>query len=125
MINRIKWNNEGLITAVAQEKDSKDILMLAWMNKESLIKTIATKQAVYWSRSRNKLWHKGEDSGCFQYVHSIHLDCDMDAIVLTITQKNNIACHTGRRSCFFYSLNLGEDNLEWYVNQEIKINLAK
>jgi phosphoribosyl-AMP cyclohydrolase len=121
MIDKIKWNSEGLITAIAQEKNSKDILMLAWMNERSLLQTISSGQAVYWSRSRKKLWHKGEESGHFQYVHSLHLDCDMDAIILSVTQQDGVACHTGRHSCFFYSLDLNNKNSDWYINQQVKL----
>ncbi|MFM2343862.1 MAG: hypothetical protein RLZZ210_470 [Pseudomonadota bacterium] len=121
-LEKIKWNNDGLITVIAQEKNSKDILMLAWMNQESLLQTISKGQAVYWSRSRQKLWHKGEESGHFQHVHDISLDCDGDAILLTITQQCGIACHTGRHSCFFYSLEKDEhnqNNLVWKIESVI------
>ncbi len=119
-LSKINWNKDGLVTVIAQEKDTKDILMLAWMNAEALTKTIELGQAVYWSRSRQKLWHKGEESGHFQYIHNIKLDCDGDAVLITITQKCGIACHTGRHSCFFYTLEKNEqgENL-WAINQDI------
>ncbi len=103
-LKKIKWDKFGLIPAIAQEINSKNILMLAWMNKEALIKTIYTKNAVYWSRSRKKIWIKGEKSGHFQKVHEIILDCDKDSILLKITQKKKTACHTGNYSCFFIRL---------------------
>jgi phosphoribosyl-AMP cyclohydrolase len=114
-INQIKWNKDGLVTVITQELKTKDILMLAWMNKEALLKTLSIQQAVYWSRSRQKLWHKGEESGHFQYVHDIRLDCDGDSLLLTVTQLEGIACHTGRHSCFFYQLH-GLENLEQSPN---------
>ena len=119
-LQQIKWNTDGLITVIAQEKNSKDILMLAWMNEEALLKTIQIGQAVYWSRSRQKLWHKGEESGHYQQIHSINLDCDGDAILITVTQECGIACHTGRHSCFFYTLEKNKDNeMIWKINQDI------
>jgi phosphoribosyl-AMP cyclohydrolase len=118
-LDKIKWNADGLITVITQEYMTKDILMLAWMNKEALEQTVSKKQAVYWSRSRQKLWHKGEESGHFQYVHSVHLDCDGDALLLLVTQEDRIACHTGRHSCFFYALSEDKDNISWEINAPI------
>ncbi len=118
-INQIKWNADGLITVIAQEIQTKDILMLAWMNKEALLETIRIKQAVYWSRSRQKLWHKGAESGHFQYVHSMRLDCDGDALLLNVTQEAGIACHTGRHSCFFYELYGLQNTQQNKTNQHI------
>lgn len=103
-LEQIKWDAQGLVPAIAQEAASGDVLMLAWMNRESLQKTAETGQAVYFSRSRGKLWHKGEESGHFQLVHEIRTDCDSDVILLKVTQcghEPSIACHTGRHSCFF------------------------
>ena len=103
-LDHIKWDREGLVPAIAQEKGSNDVLMMAWMNREALALTVQKGQAVYWSRSRQRLWHKGEESGHFQTVHSIRLDCDADVVLLQVTQQGHepgIACHTGRHSCFF------------------------
>ena len=100
-LDAVAWNADGLVPAVAQDAASGEVLMLAWMNRESLARTVATGEAVYWSRSRARLWHKGETSGHFQKVVEIRLDCDADAIVLRVEQVGGIACHTGRRRCFF------------------------
>jgi phosphoribosyl-AMP cyclohydrolase len=100
----IKWNDQGLLPVIAQDAHSNDILMMAWMNKQALEQTIATLQAVYWSRSRQKLWCKGETSGHIQKIKSIHLDCDGDTLLLKVTQVGGIACHTGRANCFFRTL---------------------
>lgn len=111
-LDTIKWDAQGLIPAIAQEQGSNDVLMLAWMNREALQKTAELGRAVYFSRSRNKLWFKGEQSGHVQTVHEIRIDCDQDVILLKVTQRGAeaatagapaqlIACHTGRHSCFF------------------------
>jgi phosphoribosyl-AMP cyclohydrolase len=103
-LDDIRWDRDGLVPAIAQERGSGDVLMLAWMNREALARTAELGQAVYWSRSRRRLWHKGEESGHFQQVHAIRLDCDNDAVLLEVTQLGHdpgIACHTGRHSCFF------------------------
>jgi phosphoribosyl-AMP cyclohydrolase len=103
-LDDIRWDRDGLVPAIAQERGSGDVLMLAWMNREALARTAELGQAVYWSRSRRRLWHKGEESGHFQHVHAIRLDCDNDAVLLEVTQLGHdpgIACHTGRHSCFF------------------------
>lgn len=110
-LDHIKWDREGLVPAIAQEKGSNDVLMMAWMNREALALTAQKGQAVYWSRSRQRLWHKGEESGHFQTVHSIRLDCDADVVLLQVTQQGHepgIACHTGRHSCFFQRLEQGQ-----------------
>lgn len=101
---KVNWNDEGLVPAIAQDADSGDILMVAWMNREALKRTRETGEAVYWSRSRKKLWHKGEESGHIQRVREIRLDCDEDVILLKVEQVGGIACHTGRKSCFFQRL---------------------
>jgi phosphoribosyl-AMP cyclohydrolase len=105
-LDTVKWDRDGLVPAIAQERDSHAVLMVAWMNREALAATAARGQAVYWSRSRQRLWHKGEESGHFQQVHEIRLDCDADVILLQVTQQGNppIACHTGRQHCFFQRL---------------------
>lgn len=100
-LDQITWNDQGLVPAIAQDKASNEILMVAWMNREALSLTVTEGRAVYWSRSRKKLWRKGEESGHVQTVSEIRLDCDDDVIILKIEQLGGIACHTGRRSCFF------------------------
>ncbi|MGB5277941.1 MAG: phosphoribosyl-AMP cyclohydrolase [Gammaproteobacteria bacterium] len=103
-LDQIRFNTDGLIPAIAQDAASGRVLMLAWMNREALRLTAERKQAVYWSRSRGKLWHKGEESGHFQQVREIRFDCDEDVILLKVEQKGGIACHTGRESCFYRQL---------------------
>ena len=100
-LDQIKWNEAGLVPAIAQDAETGENLMVAWMNRVALQETVDTKKAVYWSRSRQKLWRKGEESGHQQIVHEVRLDCDADVIVLKIEQKGGIACHTGRQSCFY------------------------
>ena len=100
-LNDVEWNEQGLAPVIAQDAASGDVLMFAWMNREALQLTVERGEAVYWSRSRRKLWHKGEESGHTQKVLEIRLDCDNDTILLKIDQTGGIACHTGRRSCFF------------------------
>lgn len=95
------FGNDGLIAAVAQDAETKEILMLAWMNREALDKTLETGEAYYWSRSRGELWHKGATSGAIQKVHEIRIDCDQDAVILLVIQTGGGACHTGRASCFY------------------------
>lgn len=103
-LDAIKWDAQGLVPAIAQEAGSGKILMLAWMNREALELTRSTGHAVYWSRSRGKLWHKGEESGHQQEVKSMRIDCDADVVLLEVVQKGGIACHTGRHNCFFREL---------------------
>jgi len=103
-LDEIKWNGDGLAPAIAQEQGSGRVLMVAWMNREALQLTALEGRAVYWSRSRGRLWRKGEESGHVQAVTEIRLDCDNDVILLTVVQKDGIACHTGRHSCFFRRL---------------------
>lgn len=103
-LDRVKWDDRGLVAAVAQESETGRLLMLAWMNRDALRLTRESGHAVYWSRSRAKLWHKGESSGHRQEVKSIRLDCDGDAILLEVVQRGGIACHTGRHNCFFRKL---------------------
>ncbi len=113
-LDTLKWDAQGLIPAIAQEQSSGDVLMMGWMNREALQKTVELGRAVYFSRSRNKLWFKGEESGHVQTVHEIRLDCDSDVILLKVTQTGHtpgLACHTGRHSCF-YSV---YDNGAWKV----------
>lgn len=108
-LNKVSWSEDGLVPAIAQDAASGDILMVAWMNREALKQTVELGEAVYWSRSRKKLWHKGEESGHTQKVKEIRLDCDEDVVLLKIEQSGGIACHTGRRSCFFQKL----ENNKW------------
>lgn len=107
-LNSINWNPDGLVPAIAQETGSGRVLTLAWMNRESLALTAKEGRAVYWSRSRQKLWRKGEESGHVQRVNEIRTDCDRDTILLSVTQEGGIACHTGRASCFYMKLEDGE-----------------
>lgn len=100
-IEALKFNDQGLIPAIAQDAEDGTVLMMAWMNKESIQKTLETKEVHYWSRSRSELWHKGATSGHIQKLKSLSYDCDADTILLKIEQIGNIACHTGARSCFF------------------------
>jgi phosphoribosyl-AMP cyclohydrolase len=109
-LDEVKWDRDGLVPAIAQERGSKDVLMLAWMNRAALAATLERGEAVYWSRSRQRLWHKGEESGHVQKVHEVRLDCDDDVLLLEVSQLGHepgIACHTGRHSCFFRRLEGG------------------
>ncbi len=103
-LDEIRFDNDGLIPAIAQDASNGKVLMMAWMNRESLQLTAEKKQAVYWSRSRGKLWHKGEESGHTQSIVDIRFDCDQDVILLKVEQRGGIACHTGRESCFYRQL---------------------
>ena len=103
-LDSVTFDVNGLVTAIAQDHQTQRVLMVAWMNREALTETAHTRYATYFSRSRNKLWRKGEESGHRQKVHAIRLDCDGDVIVLSIEQDGGIACHTGRESCFFHEL---------------------
>jgi phosphoribosyl-AMP cyclohydrolase len=106
-LDEVKWNSDGLVPAIAQEAGSGQVLMLAWMNRDALAATVREGKAVYWSRSRARLWRKGEESGHEQLVRDIRLDCDGDTILLVVEQKGGIACHTGRHHCFFQQLHNG------------------
>ena len=106
-LNRISWDDQGLVPVIVQDHETQKVLMFAWMNREALQKTMELRQAVYFSRSRRKLWFKGEESGHFQHVREIRLDCDGDVIIYSIDQEGGIACHTGRESCFFRVLRNG------------------
>lgn len=106
-LSEVSWNDDGLVPAIAQEVGTGKVLTLAWMNREALARTAASGQAHYWSRSRARLWHKGESSGHTQTVREIRLDCDGDAILLLVEQVGGIACHTGRERCFFKRLEDG------------------
>lgn len=103
-LDAIAWNTEGLVPVITQDADSGQVLMLAWMNRDALARTVERGEAVYWSRSRKRLWHKGETSGHVQIVEDIRLDCDGDALLMSVRQKGGIACHTGRHRCFYRRL---------------------
>lgn len=107
-LEEIQWNADGLVPAIAQDAKSGDVLMLAWMSRESLVRTLEQGEAHYWSRSRGRLWKKGEQSGHVQRVAEIRLDCDADALLLKVDQHGGIACHTGRRCCFYRAFRDGE-----------------
>ena len=107
-LDTVNWNSDGLVPAIAQDAKTGRILMMAWMNRESLQLSAEHGEAFYWSRSRNQLWHKGETSGHIQKLHEIRLDCDEDVVVLQVEQLGGIACHTGRESCFYRVLKDGE-----------------
>jgi phosphoribosyl-AMP cyclohydrolase len=110
-LDAVHWDPQGLVPVIAQEQGTGDVLMVAWMNREALALTAARGQAVYWSRSRSRLWHKGEESGHVQTVHEMRLDCDGDVVLLRVTQQGHapgIACHTGRHSCFFQRFQDGQ-----------------
>ena len=112
---RIKWNQDGLVPAIAQDAASGKVLMLAWQNQDALRKTMELGEAVYWSRSRQALWHKGETSGHVQRVKEIRLDCDRDAILMRVEQQGGIACHTGRESCFYQKFEDGQ----WQASEPV------
>ncbi len=112
-LDSIKWDRDGLVPVIAQERGSGDVLMFAWMNRQALGETLRRGEAVYWSRSRGRLWHKGEESGHIQRVHEIRMDCDNDVLLLEVSQLGHepgIACHTGRHSCFYQRY----DNGAWH-----------
>ena len=114
-LDKVKWDERGLIPVIAQEHFTNRVLMFAWMNRESLQLTVDTGNAVYWSRSRNRLWKKGEESGHVQKVQEIRVDCDEDVVLLKVEQVGGIACHTGRHNCFFQKL----ENGEWLVTDPV------
>jgi phosphoribosyl-AMP cyclohydrolase len=106
-LDEIAWDERGLVPAIAQEAFTNRVLMVAWMNREALRETVATGQAVYWSRSRNRLWRKGEESGHYQKLRELRIDCDADVVLMKVDQVGGIACHTGRHNCFFRRLEDG------------------
>ena len=113
-IDKVSWA-DGLVPVIAQELGTNQVLMFAFMNREALQLTVETGHAVYWSRSRGKIWHKGEESGHMQKVHELRLDCDADVILMTVEQIGGIACHTGRHDCFFQKL----ENGEWKIDKAV------
>ncbi|MBP7881416.1 MAG: phosphoribosyl-AMP cyclohydrolase [Candidatus Methylopumilus sp.] len=116
-LDKVNWT-DGLVPVIAQELSTGKVLMFAFMNREALALTVETGHAVYWSRSRQKLWHKGEESGHVQKVHEIRLDCDEDVILMTVEQMGGIACHTGRHDCFFQKL----ENGDWQIDKPVLKN---
>jgi len=114
-LDEIKWTNDGLVPAIAQDHASGKILMMAWMNRDSVLATVEEGKAIYWSRSRQRLWRKGESSGNTQQIKSIRLDCDADVLLLSVEQIGGIACHTGRESCFYREFEDGH----WVVKDEV------
>ena len=114
-LNKVNWTEDGLVPVIAQEVATGKVLMFAWMNREALKLTAESGEAVYWSRSRKKLWRKGEDSGHVQRVMEIRLDCDEDVLLLTVEQVGGIACHTGRHNCFFQKL----DGKKWAITDPV------
>jgi len=116
-LDEIKWDDRGLVPAIAQDYKTGENLMVAWMNRESLELSVSEGRAIYWSRSRQKLWRKGEESGNVQQLHAIRLDCDADVIQLSVEQIGDVACHTGRRSCFYRKLN--SESGEWQVETDV------
>jgi len=118
-IDEVVFDADGLVPAIAQDGQSGRILMVAWMNREALQETVDTHRAVYWSRSRKRLWRKGEESGNTQQVSAVRLDCDGDVILLTVEQAGGVACHTGRESCFFRELTQADGQAEWKVTDAV------
>ncbi|MEY3038445.1 MAG: phosphoribosyl-AMP cyclohydrolase [Pseudomonadota bacterium] len=116
-LDEIKWDDRGLIPAIAQDHKTGEILMVAWMNRESIELSIQEQRAIYWSRSRQKLWRKGEESGNVQRLHQLRLDCDADVLLLEVEQIGGVACHTGRRSCFYRKLDVASG--EWVIDADV------
>lgn len=114
-LEQIKWDKDGLVPAIAQDHKTGRILMMAWMNREALQLTITEKRAIYFSRSRNKLWRKGEESGHIQKLHELRTDCDKDVVLMQVEQLGGIACHTGRESCFY----LRQEDNEWQATDPV------
>lgn len=117
-ISEVKFNSDGLVPVVAQDSASGRVLMLAWANEAALREAVTTKRGVYFSRSRDKLWRKGEESGNVQHLHEVRLDCDGDAVLYVVTQVGGMACHTGRESCFYRKLDAGE----WQITDPVKVS---
>lgn len=116
-LDEIKWDDRGLIPAIAQDHETGEILMVAWMNRESIELSIQEQRAIYWSRSRQKLWRKGEESGNVQRLHQLRLDCDADVLLIEVEQIGGVACHTGRRSCFYRKLDVASG--EWVIDADV------
>lgn len=114
-LNKVNWSADGLVPVIAQDMHTNEVLMVAWMNRDALKRTVELGEVVYWSRSRKKLWHKGEESGHIQKVHEIRLDCDEDVLLIKIEQIGGISCHTGRHDCFFQKL----VDHEWQITEPV------
>ncbi len=114
-LNKVNWSADGLVPVIAQDMHTSEVLMVAWMNRDALKRTVELGEVVYWSRSRKKLWHKGEESGHIQKVHEIRLDCDEDVLLIKIEQIGGISCHTGRHDCFFQKL----VDHEWQITEPV------
>lgn len=124
-MTQVNFNDQGLTPVIAQDWQTDRVLMVAWMNHEALVETVNTKRGVYWSRSRKKLWRKGESSGHAQLVHDIYLDCDADVILLKVEQIGGVACHTGRESCFYKILTTDESGeLDWLTADPVLVDPA-
>lgn len=117
-LDEVRWDDKGLVPAIAQDHQTGRVLMVAWMNREALTLTVSEQRAIYWSRSRGKLWRKGEESGHVQQLKELRLDCDGDVIVLQVEQLGGIACHTGRESCFYRRF----ENGAWHVVDAVRKN---
>lgn len=115
-LDEVRWNDQGLVTAVAQDWQSGRVLMVAWMNREALTLTVQEQRGIYWSRSRNRLWRKGEESGHVQLLRELRLDCDGDVVILMIDQVGGMACHTGRESCFYRRFEQGQ----WLIVEPVQ-----
>jgi phosphoribosyl-AMP cyclohydrolase len=118
-LDKVRWDANGHEPVIAQEAGSNDVLMFAWMNREALRLTVEQKRAVYFSRSRGKLWFKGEESGHVQHVHEVRLDCDEDVVLLKVEQVSGIACHTGRHACFFQKFEGSADDGDWVTVEPV------
>lgn len=118
-LETIRWDDQGLVPVIAQEAATGTILMFAWMNRDALVQTVQTGEAVYWSRSRKKLWHKGEESGHTQKVIDMRIDCDEDVLLLRVEQAGDIACHTGRHSCFYQQFQGDASNGQWVAVEPV------
>ena len=121
-LDALKWDKDGLIPAIAQDEKTGKVVMFAWMNRESLAMTIDMGRAVYWSRSRQKLWPKGEESGHVQKLKSLRVDCDKDVVLMSIEQIGGIACHTGRESCFYFELQPDDGTMTWQAVEPVLKN---
>jgi phosphoribosyl-AMP cyclohydrolase len=115
LLQQIKWNEQGLVPAIAQDWQTGEVLMLAWMNRDALALTVEERRAIYWSRSRQALWRKGEESGHIQHLKELRIDCDADTVLMKVEQIGGIACHTGRRSCFYRAL----ENGDWRATDDV------
>jgi len=111
-INNVRWNSDGLLPVIVQDASSNKVLMFAWMNRETLEESIKKRKAIYWSRSRKQIWVKGEESGHYQNIEDMFLDCDNDVLLIKVKQEGRIACHTGRESCFYNQVNMKKNEIE-------------